>query len=517
MAAVSAFLYSARWLLVAATLSIYTALKYKAYKRLSHFKGPFSTGFSELWHIHAILSMRSHEMYREATDKYGSIARVGPNDLITTCPDLLCHMSAIRSLYTRTLWYNRSSRVEPGKDHLFSLIDEETHTKRRQKMASGYSGKENISLEPSIDLRVQQLTQLIRSKYISSTGPRAPAKPIDLAMKIQYFTLDVISHIGFGQAFGDLAADDDVDGYITASEEGMSAMTFLCATGLVPFVQWPPIARLIGPSEKDKTGHGRVMRTARRLVDERMKAQNPAKGEGSDMLASFIHRGMTRDEICTEAFLQILAGSDTTATAMRCTMLHLVAQPRVYRRLQEEIDGAVRDGLVEDGKVISEANARTLPYLNAVIREGLRVHPPVTDIVPKVVPKGGDTYIIDGVTTFLPEGTNVGYCVLGLMRRRDLFGEDVDIFRPERWMLDGGAELEAMKRTTEIVFGYGKYQCLGKPIAWMEINKVIFELLRHFDWAVVKPETPWKSKNYIGIFLQQELWMLVTEREVFKA
>jgi hypothetical protein len=67
----------------------------------------------------------------------GPIARVGPNDLVTSSPELLAHMNAVRSPYTRSTWFNASTRVEPGKDHVFSELDEEKHTKRRQQMAAG--------------------------------------------------------------------------------------------------------------------------------------------------------------------------------------------------------------------------------------------------------------------------------------------------------------------------------------------------------------------------------------------
>jgi hypothetical protein len=46
-------------------------------------------------------------------------------------------MSAVRSPYTRTAWFYRGTRFEPGKDHVFSELDEEKHNKRRQQMASG--------------------------------------------------------------------------------------------------------------------------------------------------------------------------------------------------------------------------------------------------------------------------------------------------------------------------------------------------------------------------------------------
>ena len=127
-------------------------------------------------------------------------------------------------------------------------------------------------------------------------------------------------------------------------------------------------------------------------------------------------------------------------------------------------------------KIVSDVEAKKLRYLMAVIYEGLRIHPPVTDEVPKVVPKGGDTIIVEGKEVFLPGGTNIGYCVLGLNRNSEVFGEDVEQFRPERWLIEDEERLNTMKRTTDLIFGYGKYQCLGKPIAWLEFSKVIFEV-----------------------------------------
>ena len=351
---------------------------------------------------------------------------------------------------------------------------------------------------------------------------------MNLAQKIQYLTLDVISDIGFGQAFGDLEADDDVDNYIHSAEQGFGLLNLVCALGILPIVHWPPLARLIGPSEKDKSGHGKMMATARRLIDARLLQPTDKR---SDMLASFIRHGLNPEELRTEAMLQILAGSDTTATAIRGTMLYLVSNPPVYLKLQKEIDAAVASGIAP-GTIISDVAARELPYLQAVLREGFRIHPPVTDIAPKQVPKGGDTVIIEGKSIFLPGGTNVGFSVFGLNSRKDIFGEDADQFRPERWLVGDDENeinrLNTMKRATELTFGHGKYQCLGKSIAWMEYSKAVFEvcrslsqwphiliylkLLRHFDWAIATPEKPWKEANYIGIYIHNDMWFIVTER-----
>ncbi|KAI4623046.1 uncharacterized protein J4E87_006139 [Alternaria ethzedia] len=405
----------------------------------------------------------------------GPLARIGPNDLITSSPDLLAHMNAVRSPYTRTAWYNKAVRMEVGKDHVFSQLDEAQHTKRRQQMASGYSGKENWSLESDMDEHIHQLLDLIRSKYLSTATRH---EPVDLASKIQYLTLDVISKIGFGKAFGDIKADADLDDYISAGRVGLAIMVFTGALGLTPYLHWPPIARMLGPSDKDKSGYGKMRTVARELIDSRLEKPTNSR---SDMLSSFIRHGLTRDDIVTESMLTILAGSDTTATAIRGTMLYLMTSQRAYKKLQVEIDAAVTSGHAASSTgIVSDETMKSLPYLQAVMREGLRIHPPVTDIAPKKVPVEGDNVTINGKAYFLPGGTNIGYNVMGLNRNKEIFGEDVDCFRPERWLLDEHNEIQlerlnAMRRTTDMIFGYGKYQCLGKPIAWLEMRKVIFE------------------------------------------
>lgn len=138
----------------------------------------------------------------------GPIARVGPNDLVTSPPELLAHINAVRSPYTRSLWFNAATRVEPGKDHVFSELNEEKHTKRRAQMTAGYSGKENRALESDIDHRLEEFQELIRTRYLSTDTQH---KPMDLGRKTQYFTLDVISTIGFEQPFGDIKADADLN------------------------------------------------------------------------------------------------------------------------------------------------------------------------------------------------------------------------------------------------------------------------------------------------------------------
>lgn len=192
-------------------------------------------------------------------------------------------------------------------------------------------------------------------------------------------------------------------------------------------------------------------------------------------MASFTAHGLNETDLVAEALLQILAGADTTATAIRATMLHIITNPAAYKKLQAEIDQAVQSGRISS-PVIQEAEAQELKYLQAVIKEGLRIWPPVTGLLSKVVPAAGDEVEIDGKKMFIPGGTNIGWCVWGIAMNKDIFGEDARMFRPERWLIDDTEKLTKMNKAVDLVFGYGKYQCLGRPVALLELNKVFFEV-----------------------------------------
>ncbi|KAH0443887.1 cytochrome P450 [Colletotrichum camelliae] len=475
-------LYDLRWAVLGVLLAVYVGKKIRAYNRLKAFNGPFISGWSEIWHVFAILSFKSHLKYHEVCRKYGSIARIGPNDLVTSSPELLLHMSAVRSPYTRTEWFYRACRVRPDKDHVFSEMDEEKHRQLRAKLGAGYSGKENLALEDSVDTHVSELLDLIRS-----------------------------NHISFGTPFGDLSSDSDAYDIARSAEEGLTAVTAIIALGLYKVLQNPFVARYIGIKETDSSGYGRMTANGRAIIKERLARDTDKK---SDMIASFIRHGMDEDDILSEATLQMIAGSDTTAASLRVVMLYLLTHPRVYAKLQAEIDAFHTDKQVHEASgIISDASARKLEYLQAVIKEGMRVHPPVTDSVPKRVPDEGDTVIIDGRAVFLPGGTNVNYAVWPLHLSKDIFGEDAEEFRPEHWLLETNeGKLATMNKVHELVFGYGKYQCLGRPIAMMEIGKTVFELIRNFDWCLAKPDTPWREFNYAGIFAHSDMWVLASER-----
>jgi cytochrome P450 len=195
------------------------------------------------------------------------------------------------------------------------------------------------------------------------------------------------------------------------------------------------------------------------------------------MLSSFIAHGLTESDLVAESVMQILAGGETTATGLRATLLYIITNPRIYTTLQAEIDNAVKTEGKISNPVIKDTEWRHLLYLQAVIKEGLRIWPPVTGMMSKFSPPNGDELTIDGEKVLIPGGTNIGWASWGIHRNKAVFGEDAELYRPERWLDVANPEkLERMRKVVDLNFGYGKYYCLGRLIALSELHKVVFEV-----------------------------------------
>ena len=113
----------------------------------------------------------------------------------------------------------------------------------------------------------------------------------------------------------------------------------------------------------------------------------------------------------------------------------------------------------------------------AVIWEGFRLRTPFTYGHYKLVPPEGD--IINGI--FIPGGTAIGHNTLAMARKESIFGKDVDIFRPERFLECSEAQKIEMERTLDMAFGGGRWMCAGKVVALMELNKVFFEVCHSYN------------------------------------
>ena len=111
-----------------------------------------------------------------------------------------------------------------------------------------------------------------------------------------------------------------------------------------------------------------------------------------------------------------------------------------------------------------------LPYFKTCVNETLRLFPPTPIILPRVVGKGGITV----AGTSLPEGTEIGANPWITNRNQDIFGQDAESFRPERWLEDD-AKVKEMEKYN-FTFGYGARACIGKNLAQFEAQKLCLQV-----------------------------------------
>ncbi|KAH8900578.1 cytochrome P450 [Thozetella sp. PMI_491] len=483
----------------AVLIAWYLATQFASWYRLRHVPGPPEASVSFLWMIRNSLRGRyADELI--GLKRYGSVVRIAPKYVITDDPDAMRSFSSARSLYVRDEWYS-GTRFDPARDNLFSIMDTATHDKLKAQLAAAYSGRDKVDLEGRINSQIEKLISLIRRRSFADGKTR---RPIDFVPLLRYYSLDVITCLTYGSPFGFMESEKDLFGFTESIEAWIPLFTLASD---IPWFRWifihSPIAPLLAPRPTDKSGMGRAMRAGWDLITQRYSSKST---DQDDLLGSFMRHGLTLDEAQGESFLTLLAGSDTSGTAMRTAMRYIVSKPAVYRRLKAEIKAADEDGRASIPVTAEEAKA--LPYLQAVILESIRIRPPAIYGHFKTVPPGGDT--VKGV--FLPAGTAIGHNTVGVMRQEAIFGKDVAEFRPERFLdCDDVTKIER-ERTVDLAFGSGRWMCAGKTIAVTEINKTLFELLRAFDFKLVTPDTPWEEESYL-VWVHKKLMMTVTDTE----
>ncbi|KIW24422.1 uncharacterized protein PV07_10136 [Cladophialophora immunda] len=459
----------------------WTVTTYMQYRKLQHIKGPWLAAISPLWMFYYTCRGTLYLAVEDALRKYGSPVRIGPDYIATDDPVIQRHMNAPRSPFTKGRWF-RGMKFDPRRDNLLSMADEKAHTDLRTKLMPGYTGKEVPRLEADIDARVLELLDLIRRDYVEKN------QAMDFAKLAGYFTLDILTQIAFGQAIGFLIKNEDLYDYHKSSAAFYPIMEMSSNHPTILAFLNSRLMQGAAPKPTDKIGFGAIVGVAHKAVAERF---GPDAKKVDDMLGSFVNHGLSQQECEVESLLQILAGADSTATALRTTFLYILTSPPTYSKLREEIAAAVDAGNI-DYPVISNSQAQALPYLQACIKEGLRMFMPLQGLAGRVSPYP-DGATINGV--FIPPGTEVGVASYAVGHRKDFYGPDADTFHPERWIESDDETIKGYERINELVFGTGRSSCLGKSIALMELSKAVFELLRHYDFTVVNPFNPIKVRS----------------------
>ncbi|GJN16004.1 hypothetical protein PR202_gb02954 [Eleusine coracana subsp. coracana] len=184
---------------------------------------------------------------------------------------------------------------------------------------------------------------------------------------------------------------------------------------------------------------------------------------------------MARDNVTSILFDVFTAGSDTIAITVEWAMAELLRNPSIMDKARAEIKG-----VLGDKETIEEPDAASLPYLQAVVKEAMRLHP----VAPIMLPHKA---VEDGVEVCgyaVPQGATVIFNVWAIMRDPAIWDRP-DVFVPERWFLDRAAEVDFKGKDFEFIpFGSGRRMCPGLPMAERVVPHILASLLHAFEWRL---------------------------------
>lgn len=235
-----------------------------------------------------------------------------------------------------------------------------------------------------------------------------------------------------------------------------------------------------------------VARFAKARMDERLQESASLESEKShlkqsqtdDLLSMFLKAKESRPDFMTDKRVLTMttsmafAGSETTAISLASVFYYTLKNPSTLQKLVQELDDAAANGTIEDRPtgLISWKESQQLPYLDACVKEAFRLHPAAGLPLERVTPPKG----VEICGEHVAGNTIVGCSAWVIHRRPEIFGQDVEAYRPERWLDSSPEKLKEMNAHM-FHFGAGTRTCIGKNISLMEVYKLVPSFLRRFD------------------------------------
>ncbi|KAG7389906.1 hypothetical protein PHYBOEH_007194 [Phytophthora boehmeriae] len=231
----------------------------------------------------------------------------------------------------------------------------------------------------------------------------------------------------------------------------------------------------------------------RRQRQEDIEAGKPVKAADKDIVSTVLEC-MEQDgdmvspvDVRNIAVAALGAGRDTSADAMSWLLHTLSNNPRVEQKLRAEFLEHLPKLATNMNYVPSMEEVQGLVYLEATIRELLRLETPVPFTLRECV---HDTVFADG--TFVPKGTNVGMCHYGAARWSEVWGPDACEFKPERFIDAKTGKLVPTPPAKFNAFSGGQRVCPGKSLAMLEMKLVIATMVGRFHFN----EVPGQNVQY---------------------
>ncbi|MCJ1307894.1 hypothetical protein MMC25_001542 [Agyrium rufum] len=418
-------------------------------------------GYYDLW-------LRGRYMWKleELHEEYGPIVRINPYELHVNDPDwidiLFTGGSKKREKYR---WIGRQLTLPNA---LTATISHNHHRKRRAVLNPYFSKASVRKLEPMVQDTLGEL--LKRMDAMADKG----AIPLQYAYKAT--TTDIITEYCFGSTVNSnyLRMDDFNAPFFDAVQQNFEMSHWMMHLAwLGPLMAKLP-ERVMLTLMPPMVSLYRMQRQWVRQIDSIRGSKDEDFGKDT-IFHGLLHNNLPESEkgsqrLQEEAQQLVLAGQDTTSSSLAAITFYLLETPEVLAKLKAELEIAMPD----PNEIPTSAKVEPLPYLSAVIQEGLRIHPGGTLRTQRVAPDEALVYD-DGETKWvIPPGTAISMDAPSIHGNTRIFPEP-HRFRPERWI-----ENPKLSRY-QFAFSRGTRGCLGINLAYQELYLVLAGVFRKYD------------------------------------
>ncbi|KAJ7185447.1 cytochrome P450 [Mycena filopes] len=486
-------------------LSIYSVYRRLTRISVSDIPGPESDSF--------LLGNQAEYFQGQAAEtdfkwqaRFGNVVRVhgvlGTDRLLISDPKALQHIytsgynirkSDFRSEVTRTL-------TGPG----LAWANDETHRRQRKVNSPAFGTAEARSYVPIF----MSYANMLSAEWKESIGADSSIV-VNVPRFFSRFFLDVIGEVAFDYQFG---ATKDANDPVAAALSSVVPSLFstpskaaILIYGLLEqaptwfiqgFMKYAPFKGIRNSRYVTTVAVG----VAKKLVDEKAEALIAGKGKRDVMsllvkanISANPRTNLSEDEMLAQMQTIMQAGHETTANTMSWTLFELTRQPDIQTKLRAEIQATQQSIYERGGTEFTAADFDNMPYTTAVMKEVLRFHPvsynslreaardEVLPLSRPIVTKSGKTI----TEVPIPKHQILVISTAGYNRNVDVFGEDAQVFNPERW-IDGRVKSAANIGVygNLMSFGSGHRACIGWRFAVYEYQAFLVELIKNFEFTM---------------------------------
>jgi hypothetical protein len=447
--------------------------------------------------------------------RYGPIVRIAPDQVLVCSEDAIRQAYSAGTKFAKGSWYHvceapRKGTVDERLD-LLTETDMDRYRTQRRAIGPAYSVAGMEKHEAVLDQYIETFVAKIKS---------LKGKQVELAEWAHIYSLDSLSwfvlsksldYTGQGHDGNNSAASQSLWSIFTTlglfpeyvkvmqSVPGVGAIMIVFASlalGLGMPRMWPVMAFCVPQIMKrlqalESTSRVKMMpRTglSSGLDPVKLDAKDALEGNESDLLSTLMSLHHNKETnfaptwVLGMALTNFGAGHDTIMITFSVCLYNLATHPQYVTRLRQDM---IAQGITKDAGY-SEVVTK-VPLFLAILKESLRMYPPLSFFLPRVVPKGGATV----ADTYLPAGTTMGISLWATHNDPLLFPNPTE-FRPERWLQDGTeTKIKEIGRMNQFWMGFGgqSRSCPGQNLARLFVVKGMKRVIEEVDMEVNgKPE-----------------------------